>query len=176
MTRVTQTQFQEACLLWANENGPRVFSKFALDWGWESWVQVELASFLNQKLPTDFHLQREAQIFTGRKRCDLLLNTNYATSYQIPVEIKTQTKLGGLNFIAEVKKDMQKLFAKRAKNYKKSSCVILVLVVDKLAVEALHQVTWDGKAQVFSVATASNGEFGLGFSWLIDGTWGIWIG
>jgi hypothetical protein len=176
MTKVNESQFQEACFQWANANSNRVFSKFAQDWGWESWVQVELASFLNEKLPADFHLQREANIFRGRKRVDLLLNTNYAARFQIPVEIKTQTKLGGLNFIIEVQKDMQKLYASRARNYKDSHCAMVVMVVDQGAVAALNQVTWDGTAQVFFVVPTSDKQFAIGFSWLTDGQWGIWIG
>ncbi|MFI5527251.1 hypothetical protein ACIA8O_01720 [Kitasatospora sp. NPDC051853] len=107
--RLDLGQFLRSTREWAGRRTRQFAHNCLVNGGWEGWVQVDLtAAILGQD--STVHIVREAGVYPGGGRADLLVNSNPSSlPDQILVEIKAQSLYNGDGFIDGVKDDMAKI-------------------------------------------------------------------
>lgn len=111
MPSITVTEFRDFVFDWIKENGARAERVQLLDWGWEWWLQAELAGNLRARNSL-LDVRREQYVFDGQQRSDLLLNGSSAVpGERIIVELKTlrATEYNKPAFVKEIEADVDKL-------------------------------------------------------------------
>jgi hypothetical protein len=109
---ITVQQFRDFVFAWVRDNGERARRVQLLEWGWEWWLQAELAgNLLAQDSTRD--VRREQLVFDGKQRSDLLLNgSSNVPGERIIVELKTlrATEYQKAAFVKEIEADVSKLW------------------------------------------------------------------
>ncbi|MFC8131890.1 hypothetical protein [Streptomyces sp. NPDC057302] len=111
MPSITVPQFRDFVFAWMRENGARAQRVQLLDWGWEWWLQAELAGNL-RAYDSTLDVRREQFVFDGKQRSDLLLNgSSTVPGERIIVELKTlrATEYVKPAFLKEIAVDVDKL-------------------------------------------------------------------
>lgn len=132
MPSIMVEEFKEFVFDWMRENGDRAQRVQLLDWGWEWWLQAELAGNLRARDST-LDVQREQLVFDGKQRSDLLLN-GFSTvpGDRIIVELKTlrATEYNKPAFAGEIKADVEKLLTHLKATHKGAQLLVMAFYFD----------------------------------------------
>ncbi|MFI7388123.1 hypothetical protein [Streptomyces sp. NPDC049813] len=128
---ITVPQFKEFVFNWIRENGARAQRVQLLDWGWEWWLQAELAGNLRAQDST-LDVLREQYVYEGQQRTDLVLNGSSPVNQRIIVELKTlrATEYQKAAFVKEIETDVNKLWNRLKSTQKGSQLLVMGFYFD----------------------------------------------
>ncbi|MEV8320118.1 hypothetical protein AB0Q95_38815 [Streptomyces sp. NPDC059900] len=132
MPAITVAQFRDFVFTWMYENGARAERVQLLDWGWEGWLQAELAGNL-RAYDSTLDVRREQLVFDGKQRTDLMLNASSAVPGQrIIVELKTlrATEYNKPAFVKEIEADVDKLQYHLKATHKGAQLLVMAFYFD----------------------------------------------
>src|SRR3954447_1288326 len=141
----TVDTFVAASIQWADKRNSQFKYNWPVKGGWEGWIQVDLCAYI-LSVDSTYDILREQAIFTNAlKRADLLLNTELATSKQIPVEMKAESfENRGTNFVNGVRDDVTKITNERATPYAQASCVNVAFPFSPESLQAVESIQQNG--------------------------------
>jgi len=155
--------FESALKNWCESRYNEFQRYWPLNGGWEGWVQVDFAAYL-QKIAPLVTLYREKKIYTNkRKRVDWLVNGD-ASNPQKKIAVEIKCLSGGIlnaknpiieleKFIAGIKKDKNKLSQKNI-SIDNRGCQTAIVAIN-FALDAQDYLKSEGLERIY---TTENGE------------------